>query len=142
MPEKDNVKHSLQEMIQRIASGSCTDEEVRVFPDILGIYFERYSGSKKSRVEQFLEEGGQEAAQSVISNISNAYFPIDGLATGEQVAAFLGYGDLKNPASKIRRLANEGVIPQPVRSGSRAFQYDAAAIRAYKDRLSTERKAS
>jgi hypothetical protein len=141
MQEKDSVRQSLQEMIHRVAGGSGSDEEVRVLPDILGIYFERFGG-KKSRLEQFRAEQEREGAEAraAVPIISALPFPTEGFVTGAQAAVFLGYGDLKNPEGKIRRLANEGVIPAPVRRGNRAFRYDAAAIRAHKARLDADRE--
>jgi hypothetical protein len=137
MPSKDDVKEPLTEFIKRISTGQGSDTEVRTLPKILKIYFERYGYTKTSRLEQTMQMQ-EESRASAGHQVLQMSFPLEGLVTGEQAAAFLGYGDLKNPSSKVRRLALEGEISGPVRDGRNGYRYRAEDIRDYAARLAAE----
>jgi predicted DNA-binding transcriptional regulator AlpA len=138
MPAKDEVKAALTGFITRVSSGKAdSDRELEIFPEVVRAYLDHYGRGvdRSGGISQTTEDAERDAEEQAIS----IPFPYDGFVTAASAAAFLGLSDLKNPESKIRRLANEGEIPPPIRKGNRAFRYSAEGIRAYKKRLETDR---
>jgi predicted DNA-binding transcriptional regulator AlpA len=132
MSARDIVKEALGDFIVRACGKeSLTQDQLRA----IEIFLEHFSfpQPRQSRVKEFLESQEQETSSPIPIEDT---FPHDRLVTGEEAARFLGYGDFKHPAGKVRRLAEEGKIPPPVKQGNRALRWDAADIRRYKESIS------
>lgn len=131
MPAKDEVRAEVITYIQRVCRGQGNEHEIGAFPEVLSIFLDRYGSKARAAVEVEPEPEVVYAPPRLI----DTSFPMEGLVTGEQAAKFLGHSDLKNPASKIRRLSQEGLLPPPVRQGSREFRWYAQDIRALEARI-------
>lgn len=128
----DKVRVSLAEYIQKTLNEDSLNEYkvelIRIYMEHCGI-----PAKHKRRVDQAASDDDDTGENK--DEDKPEPFPSEGLVSGERAARFLGYGDLKNPAGIVRRLANEGKIPKAIRGRNNAFLWYARDIRDYAEKL-------
>jgi hypothetical protein len=135
MPVRDIVKEALGEFIVRAcAKESLTDDQIKA----VEIYLDHF-GSPQPRQNR-IEQTARESEPLIVPYADS--FPNEGWVTAAQIAKVLGFGDLKHPEGKIRRLANEGIIPQPVHVGDKTPRWRAEDIRKNKESVEKGIKAA
>jgi hypothetical protein len=82
---RDKIKNSLENFVERIASGGASSEEVSVFPAVLSIYCEHYRGARVAEAN--------EKPPEIFPLQALPSFPLEGLVGVKQVAVFLGLSE-------------------------------------------------
>jgi hypothetical protein len=122
---KTRIAEYIQETLDKDDLNERKIELIRLFLEHCGTPAER-----RRRIGQANEDGEDKDKAG-----EREAFPTEGLVSGKQAAKFLGYGDMKNPAGVVRRLAGEGKIPAPVRGRNNTFLWYARDIREYAEKI-------
>jgi predicted DNA-binding transcriptional regulator AlpA len=121
MEKRINVGTTLEVWIKRVTSGKGTPEEIAILPEVLKIYAQDYA----ERID-------------IIRPGSIIRFPSRGscqFIDGQTAANFLGFKDNKRPEKAIKRLSDEGKLPQPVRHGDKTLRWNSDDIWKYRDEV-------
>jgi predicted DNA-binding transcriptional regulator AlpA len=118
---KDKIRQSLESMVERIASGEASAEEVSVLPAVLSFYRDCYRAPEVSDV----------SAPRATPVVECASFPAEGLVAVKQVAAFLALSE----NSVWQKLRTEADFPKPRLREPRRTRWEAADVREYRRRL-------
>ena len=107
----------------RIQDGAASDEEYRIFPEML----DRYAPNEA------IEEG--EGHQTVFEGMSDAgkrgEFPLEGLVNAYEVCQFIGKAGVKNPGSALMKMVKDGRFPPPIDMKSKPFLWLAETVREW-----------
>jgi predicted DNA-binding transcriptional regulator AlpA len=119
---RDRVKNSVENFVERIASGGASPEEISVFPAVLSVYCEFYRGRITDEV--------YEKTTEILPLTALSSFPMDGLVGVKQVASFLGLSE----NSIWQKLRTDSEFPQPSVRERRRTRWDASKIREYRQK--------
>ena len=120
--KSDKVKNSVENFVERIASGRASPEEVSVLPAVLSIYCEFY---RNRVIDEAIER-----TPEILPLAALASFPPDGLVGVKQVASFLGLSE----NSVWQKLRTDPNFPQPSVRERRRTRWDASKVREYRQR--------
>jgi hypothetical protein len=134
MPTPDKIRTSIAEYIQKALDEDNLNEHK---VEVIRLFLEHYGApaERKRRIDRTEEEDEKDPADRPEP------FPTEGLVTGARAADFLGFGDYKNPAGMVRRLASDGEIPPPVRGRGNAFLWYAQDMREYARKIGEKNKS-
>jgi predicted DNA-binding transcriptional regulator AlpA len=124
---RDKVKHSIENFVERITSGSASAEELSVLPGVLSVYCEFYREKQVTDVSERISDVSPEPAQA------SSTFPIEGLVGVKQVAAFLSLSE----NTVWQKMRTDAGFPKPCVRESRRTRWEAAHIREYRQRTET-----
>jgi hypothetical protein len=99
---RNRVKNSVENFVERISSGGASPEEISVFTAVLSVYCEFYRG-------RVTDEAYEKTAE-ILPLAALPSFPMDGLVGVKQVASFLGLSE-NNIWQKLR---TDSQFPQPI----------------------------
>ena len=107
----------------RIQEGAASEEEYRIFPEML----DRYTTDTPA--------AGEIEHESMFDGMSDAGkrgdFPIEGLVNAYEVCRFIGKAGLKKPGQALMKMVREGRFPPPIDMKSKPFLWLAEVVRAH-----------
>ena len=132
----DGISVALEHFIGRVAEGRGSDEEVRIFPQVLQLFFD-YAMSPRVKADP---KTALSLVPPAVVEENETEFPPRGsgrLVDGLTAALFLGFSKEKHkrPEKAVKRLADEGKLPQPTRVGTRTYRWNSNDIWELRDRI-------
>lgn len=108
MPKKINVKEAVAAYFDRVASGSASDAEIAILPEML----ERYDIAQADTAPQVSPEQAEMFA-GMSDEGKRGDFPMEGLVNAYEVCQFIGKKGIKNHSQSLIALAKSGRFPMP-----------------------------
>ena len=125
MPRKNNMRTALEQFVERVASGGCSERETEILPSVLSVYFQQFGNTKTA--DDSLEQDKPEPAAVHVVPIDSSFPDGDTYVTVEQIARFLGL----KPGTIWNRL-REGTFPEPAVRRKGYTRWRAEDIRMYR----------
>jgi predicted DNA-binding transcriptional regulator AlpA len=124
---KDKVKNSIENFVERITSGGASAEELSALPGVLSVYCEFY---RRGQAADAPERAGE---ISPMPPAQPPAFPLEGLVGVKQVASFLALSE----NTVWQKLRQDPDFPKPCVREPRRTRWDAPQVREYRQRAET-----